>query len=106
MTRGVTGVDDGVHRYDPVVHGLVQVGPAAEGDATTLVVTGVPWRYPERGFRHFYWDAGTLLAQFEAAAASAGLGPRLRTDFPDAEIRDLVGADGVHEFPLPLSVLW
>lgn len=106
VTRGVTGVDDGVHWYDPVAHALVRIGPPASGDATTLVVTGVPWRtawrYAERGFRHLYWDAGTLLAQFEAAAASAGLDPRLRTEFPDAEIRDLVGADGVHEFPLAL----
>lgn len=106
VTRGVAGVEDGVHWYDPVAHALVRVGPAARGDATTLVVTGVPWRtgwrYRERGFRHLYWDAGTLLSQLEAAAASAGLDPRLRTGFPDDAVRDLVGADGVHEFPLAL----
>ena len=66
-TRGVDGVPDGVHWYDPVEHALIQVGPAAAGDATTLVVTGVPWRtgwrYAERGWRHIYWDAGTLLSQ-------------------------------------------
>ncbi|WP_250029617.1 hypothetical protein [Paractinoplanes maris] len=106
VTRGVAGVDDGVHWYDPVDHALVRIGPPAHGDATTLVITGVPWRtgwrYLERGFRHLYWDCGTLLAQLEAASASAGLDPRLRTDFPDEAVRDLVGADGVHEFPLAL----
>ncbi|MCO8270421.1 hypothetical protein M1L60_07405 [Actinoplanes sp. TRM 88003] len=106
VTRGVAGVEDGVHWYDPVAHALVRVGPAARGEATTLVVTGVPWRtgwrYAERGFRHLYWDGGTLLSQLEAAAASAGWDPRLRTDFPDQAVRDLVGADGVHEFPLAL----
>ena len=85
-------------------HALVQVGPAATGDATTLVVTGIPWRtgwrYAERGWRHLYWDAGTLLSQLSAAAASAGLAPRLRTLFPDARLRELVGADGIHEYPL------
>jgi hypothetical protein len=105
-TRGVAGVPDGVHWYDPVGHALVSVGPPAGGDATTLVVTGVPWRtgwrYAERGWRHLYWDAGTLLAHLTAAAASAGLCPRLRTLFPDASVRDLVGADGVHEYPLAL----
>ncbi|GAB7036628.1 MULTISPECIES: nitroreductase family protein [Catenuloplanes] len=105
VTTGVAGVPDGVHWYDPVAHALVQVGPAA-GGATTLVVTGVPWRtgwrYAERGFRHLYWDAGTLLSQLEAAAVSAGRAPRLVTRFPDARVRDLVGADGVHEFPLAL----
>jgi hypothetical protein len=108
-TRGVGGVPDGVHWYDAKEHALVQVGPPATGDTTTLVVTGVPWRtgwrYAERGWRHLYWDAGTLLSQLEAAAASAGLQPRLRTLFPDAQLRELVGADGVHEYPLALLSL-
>jgi nitroreductase len=108
-TRGVAGVPDGVHWYDAAQHALVQVGPAADGDVTTLVVTGVPWRtgwrYAERGWRHVYWDAGTLLAQLSAAAASAGLGPQLRSLFPDAAVRALVGADGVHEHPVALLSL-
>ena len=105
-TRGVAGVPDGVHWYDPVEHALVRVGPPTNGGATTLVVTGVPWRtgwrYAERGFRHLYWDGGTLLSQLTAAAASAGYDPALRTLFPDAAVTALVGADGVHEFPLAL----
>jgi SagB-type dehydrogenase family enzyme len=108
-TRGVAGVPDGVHWYDPLQHALVQVGPAADGDVTTLVVTGVPWRtgwrYAERGWRHLYWDAGTLLSQLSAAAASAGLAPELRSLFPDAAVRELVGADGVHEYPVALLSL-
>ncbi|HEY2795976.1 MAG TPA: hypothetical protein VGJ28_26670 [Micromonosporaceae bacterium] len=108
-THGVEGVPDGVHWYDPVEHALVQIGPAASGEVTTLVVTGIPWRtgwrYAERGFRHIYWDAGTLLSQLTGAAASAGLDPRLYTLFPDAAVRDLVSADGVHEFPVALVAL-
>lgn len=104
--RGVEGLADGVHWYDPVNHALAQVGPAAEGEVTTLVVTGIPWRtgwrYAERGFRHIYWDAGTMLAQTLALADSAGLGPRLWTRFPDADVSKLVGADGVHEFPIAI----
>ena len=102
--RGVDGLQDGVHWYDPVGHALVQVGPPAGGEATTLIVTGVPWRtcwrYAERGFRHIYWDAGSMLAQTLALADSAGLGPRLWTRFADAEVAALVGADGVQEFPV------
>ncbi|WBB67973.1 hypothetical protein [Micromonospora sp. WMMD812] len=108
-TRGVAGIPDGVHWYDPLRHALVRIGPAAGGAATTLVVTGVPWRtgwrYAERGWRHLYWDAGTLLSQLSAAAASAGVPPRLRSLFPDATLRRLVGADGVHEYPLVLLSL-
>jgi hypothetical protein len=102
--RGVEGLPDGVHWYDPVRHALRQVGPPAGGDATAVVVTGVPWRtgwrYAERGFRHLYWDAGTMLAQALALAESGGLEPRLWTRFPDAEVTRLVGAEGTHEFPL------
>lgn len=107
--RGVDGVPDAVYWYDAERHALVRVGPAASGTVTTLVVTGVPWRtgwrYAERGWRHLYWDAGTVLAQMSAAAESAGLEPRVRSLFPDAVVRDLLGADGVHEYPLALLSL-
>lgn len=98
---------DGVHWYDPVGHALVQIGPPAGGEATTLILTGVPWRtgwrYSERGLRHIYWDAGTVLAQ--TLALADGLEPRLWTTFPDALVTQLVGADGTHEFPLALVTL-
>src|SRR5262249_46680312 len=104
--RRVNGLPDGVHWFDPLNHALVQVGPSPEGDATTLVVTGVPWRtgwrYSERGFRHIYWDAGTMLSQTLAVAEDSGFEPGLRTVFPDAGVTRLVGAEGVHEFPVAL----
>jgi hypothetical protein len=95
---------DGVHWYDPVGHALVQIGPPPVDGATTLILTGVPWRtgwrYSERGLRHIYWDAGTVLAQ--TLGLADGLAPRLYTTFPDALVTRLVGADGTHEFPLAL----
>jgi SagB-type dehydrogenase family enzyme len=98
------GLPAGVHWYHPLDHALVKVGPPPEGAAPAVVVTGVPWRtgwrYRERGYRHVYWDAGTMLAQLLAAAHSAGLAARLRSRFPDAAVAALVGADGVHEFPV------
>ena len=107
--RGVAGLEDGVHWYDPLGHALRRVAPAAGGAATTLIVTGIPWRtgwkYAERGFRHIYWDSGTMLAQTLALAESAGLRPRLFTRFPDAQVTRLVGADGVQEFPVALVAL-
>jgi hypothetical protein len=107
--RDVDGVPDGVHWYDPVEHALLQIGPPAAGEATTLVVTGVPWRtgwrYAERGWRHLYWDAGTVMSHLLVAAVSAGLQPKLWTRFPDAVVCDLVGADHVHEFPLAMVSL-
>ena len=94
----------GVHWYDPERHALVEVGPAPVGDNPAVVVTGVPWRtgwrYRERGYRHVYWDCGTMLSQLLALAESAGIPARLVTRFPDTELDALVGADGVHEFTL------
>jgi hypothetical protein len=99
----------GVHWYHPQDHTLVQVGPPPRGDALALIVTGIPWRtgwkYRERGYRHVYWDAGTMLAQVLAVADSAGLTPSLYTRFPDASVAALVGADGVHEWPVAVVAL-
>jgi hypothetical protein len=99
----------GVHCYDPREHALVEVGPPPVGGTPAVVVTGVPWRtgwrYRERGYRHVYWDAGTMLSQLLAAAESAGIAPALFTRFPDIAAAALVGADRVHEWPLAVVAL-
>ena len=99
----------GVHWYDPLDHALVTVGPPPRGGAPAIIVTGVPWRtgwrYRERGYRHVYWDAGTMLAQLLALADSAGLAAVLRTRFPDIPVAALVGADRVHEIPVAVVTL-
>ncbi len=98
-----------MHWYDPLGHALVQVGPPPRGDAPAVAVTGVPWRtgwrYRERGYRHMYWDAGTMLAQLLALAGSAGLPAALHTRFPDAAVAALTGADQVHEVPVAVVSL-
>ncbi|MDT5034448.1 MAG: hypothetical protein QOC94_4619 [Actinoplanes sp.] len=99
-----TALPPGVHWYDPQAHALVRVGPPPTGGVPAVVVTGVPWRtgwrYRERGFRHIYWDAGTMLAQLLALAESAGVTPALFSTFPDQVVTALVGADGVDEWPV------
>ncbi|HJP73050.1 MAG TPA: hypothetical protein VJ914_02205 [Pseudonocardiaceae bacterium] len=99
----------GVHWYHPQDHSLVLVGPPPRGESPVVVVTGVPWRtgwrYRERGYRHVYWDAGTMLSHLLAATDSAGIAARLYTRFPDRAVADLVGADGVHEWPVAVVAL-
>jgi hypothetical protein len=46
-----------------------------------------------------------MLSQLLAAADSAGITPRLHTRFPDAAVAGLVGADGVHEWPVAVVAL-
>jgi SagB-type dehydrogenase family enzyme len=104
VPQGHPGLPAGVHWYDPAGHALVRVAPAPSGGDAAIVVTGVPWRtgwrYRERGYRHIYWDAGTMLAQTLALAHSAGIAARIYTTFPDRTVTELVGADGVHEWPV------
>jgi hypothetical protein len=99
----------GLHWYDPQEHALVLVGPPPRGGVPSLVVTGIPWRtgwrYRERGYRHIYWDAGTMLAQALTAADSAGITAELYSRFPDGQVAGLVGADGVQEFPVAVVAL-
>src|ERR1700733_10875550 len=105
------GILAGVHWYDPIEHALVQVGPAPRTTraAAALIVPGIPWRtgwrYRERGYRPIFWDAGAGLSQTLALAGSAGLDARLYTEFPDAAVCGLVGADGVHEWPVAVVAL-
>src|SRR5215218_735187 len=109
VPEGAAEVPPGVHIYRPVEHALLQVGPPPAGGSPALVVTGVPWRtgwrYRARGYRHIFWDAGTMISQQLALAASAGLPARLYTEFPDIEVRDLVGADGIDEFAVAVLAL-
>ena len=76
------------------------------GAGAVLCLSGIPWRtgwkYGERGYRHLFWDAGTMLANLIALAASGGLGPRLRAGFVDREANALLGLDGEREAVLAL----
>jgi SagB-type dehydrogenase family enzyme len=108
VCTGVDGVPDGVHHFAPLEFGLTTLreGRFASGAPITFVLTGIPWRtawkYGERGFRHLYWDAGTMLANLLAVAGDAGLDVRVWTGFVDDDVARLVGVDGVTELPLAL----
>src|SRR6185369_16337447 len=55
------------------------------------------WKYRARTYRHCYWDAGTLLANFFAAAASVHLRAGAVLGFADAAVNALVGIDPARE---------
>jgi SagB-type dehydrogenase family enzyme len=80
-------------------------GDLAEAEAI-LVLTGILWRtawkYQARGYRHLYWDAGTMLANFLALAATGGVEARVLTGFVDDDVNRLVGVDGRSEAALAL----
>lgn len=112
-------VPAGVHHFAPLEFGLTELrrgdyrralaeaaaDPRITEAPVTLVVSGIPWRtgwkYGERGFRHLYWDAGTMLANLLVVEPSASVG----VGFVDNHVARLVGIDGVSEYPLALVVL-
>jgi SagB-type dehydrogenase family enzyme len=122
-TGGVSGIDDGLHHFEPGEFALEvlrqgdrrrAVAAALADDrsgeaAATLILTGVPWRtgwkYTARGLRHVYWDAGSLLAQVLAVADAAGLRSEVRLGFADAALNAELGIDGVSEFAVAAVVL-
>ncbi|MEX2220485.1 MAG: SagB/ThcOx family dehydrogenase [Candidatus Rokuibacteriota bacterium] len=55
------------------------------------------WKYQARGYRHLFWDAGTLLAQLLATARALDLPARLITGFVDAQLNGLLGLDAERE---------
>jgi SagB-type dehydrogenase family enzyme len=102
-------VREGVQHYQPLEHALVPLrrsSQAATSGATTLVLTGIPfrtcWKYGERGWRHLWWDAGCVLANLLAAARAHGVASRVEVAFADENVAELVGIDGVDEVPLAL----
>jgi SagB-type dehydrogenase family enzyme len=108
----VVGIDAGVYHFDPLEFALT---PLRHGDhrrrlgveaPLAMVLTGIPWRttwkYAERGWRHLYWDSGTMVANLLAVADAHGLAHRTRFGFEDVAVNELVGIDGHDEMPLAI----
>ena len=79
------------------------------GRAAIVVLSAIYWRntwkYQARGYRHLFWDSGTMLANLLAAGDALGAVPRLVTGFVDAAVDHLLGLDVAHEASLELVAL-
>ncbi len=77
--------------------------------AATVVLTGIYWRntwkYQARGYRHLFWDTGTLLANLLAVAGGLGFAPRVVMGFVDADVNRLLGVAVDREAALELVAL-
>ncbi len=106
---GVDGLEDGLYHFEPVefvlrrlragdVRPVLGAACASGSPATAmvdLVLTGIPWRtawkYDLRGYRHLFWDAGSMIANALAAATSHGLSGEVLTGFVDEAVDHVVG---------------
>jgi SagB-type dehydrogenase family enzyme len=80
--------------------------PALARRAATLVTSAIFWRntwkYQARGYRHLFWDSGTMLANTLAVGDALGLVPQVLTGFVDAEVNHCLGLDPGREAALEL----
>jgi nitroreductase len=95
---------EGLFHFHPGELALRRLRPEGVlGEA--LALTGIHWRtgwkYGERGYRHLYWDAGTMLANLLAAAERGRVG----VGFVDDEVNRALGVDGVREAALAILAL-
>jgi SagB-type dehydrogenase family enzyme len=75
------------------------------GGEAVLVLTGIlrrtAWKYDARGYRHLFWDAGTMIANLLELAGEA----RVTTGFVDDDVNRVLGVDGIDEAALALLQL-
>ena len=116
-------VPAGVHHFAPLEVGLTMLregdhrgglaaataAPQVATASCSLVLTGIPfrtaWKYGERGYRHLFWDAGSMLGNLLALAEAHGLPARVHVGFVDAAVAELVGVDGSEEVALAVVTI-
>lgn len=80
---------------------LAAADDAAAAQPATVILSAIYWRntwkYQARGYRHLFWDSGTMLAQLLAVARALDLPARLVTGFVDAQLNGLLGLDADKE---------
>jgi SagB-type dehydrogenase family enzyme len=115
IAGAVEGLEPGVYHVSPGDFSLRRlragdfrgaVALAAADDAVaaqpaSLILSAIYWRntwkYQARGYRHLFWDSGTLLGQLLAVAHALDLPARLVTGFEDALLNGLLGLDAEKE---------
>jgi len=86
---------------------LAAADDAVAAQPASLVLSAIYWRntwkYQARGYRHLFWDAGTMLSQVLAVARALDLPARLLTGFVDAQVNGLLGLDAGKEGALVIA---
>jgi SagB-type dehydrogenase family enzyme len=117
--RRVTGIEEGLHYYDPLTHELAfmwpgnfateltvaSLGQGFVGDApATIVIAAVfqrlRWRYRERAYRYALLEAGHAGQNLYLAAEATGLSTVAVGAFFDGQVNGLLGLDGEREATL------
>jgi len=108
LSRGVSGLADGLHHYAPREHALALRAAQAtsvNGDMPVQLYVGLStiqwreaWKYGERAFRYCQLDVGHAVGALRYAAAALGWQARVVPDVPHAELAALLGLDRDADF--------
>jgi SagB-type dehydrogenase family enzyme len=117
----VAGLEPGVYHFSPGdfalrrlregdFRGALAIAAADEdlaGRPATLILSAIYWRntwkYQARGYRHLFWDSGTVLANLLATATALDLPARAVAGFVDLEVNGLLALDAEKEGALVLA---
>ena len=120
LAARVQGLDPGVYHFNPLAFSLVVL---REGDYSTELMNATSthfqtspltvaftslawrnaWKYEARSYRHWFWDAGVIIANLLAICSSEGLPTRLRTGFVDEDIDRLLGLRPLKEATVAIA---
>src|SRR5215469_3488288 len=121
VAGAVDGLAAGIYHFSPGdfalrrlregdFRGALAIAAAEEDLAerpATLVMTAIYWRntwkYQARGYRHLFWDSGSMLANLLANATALELAARVVSGFVDLEVNGLLGLDAEKEGALVLA---
>jgi SagB-type dehydrogenase family enzyme len=124
VAGAVDGLEPGVYHFCPGDfalrrlragdHRAALAAATGRGDLVadapaTAILTAIYWRntwkYRARAFRHFFWDAGTLLANLLATAVALDVPARVLLGYADSSVNGLLDLDAAREGTLALVPL-
>jgi SagB-type dehydrogenase family enzyme len=115
VAGALEGLAPGVYHFSPGdfslrrlragdFRGAVALATADEvvaAQPASLILSAIYWRntwkYQARGYRHLFWDSGTLLGQLLSVARALDVPARAVTGFVDAQLNGLLGLDAEKE---------
>jgi len=120
VARDLPGLDAGVYHFDPLNFSLSKIRAgdyrqtlASASDESvlvapaTLVFTSIAWKnawkYQARSYRHWYWDAGVMIANFLSTSNATSVRAKLVTGFMDEEVDRLLALEKNKEATVALA---
>jgi SagB-type dehydrogenase family enzyme len=122
ISAQMPGLEAGVYHFNPLHFSLVTLregdyrsalndagSPGSLSAPFTLVFTSIAWRnawkYEARSYRHWFWDAGVIVANLLATSNSAGIDTRIELGFVDSKVDRLLGLEPRREATVALAVV-